>query len=186
MDEGQMIELLRGGSEQGLREVIAVYGIPVQKICSVVLRGYDEQHRQDAEQTAFIRLWKSRERLTAETDLKGYIYAIARNAAIDIIRRERGRVAEDIDLAKEVADDTDIPDQLEQNERRRLLQSALDQLPEPEGQIFFCRYFLNMRMKEIAAALDVSEKKVENTLSRGRGRLRRILDERGIHGYDEI
>lgn len=53
----------------------------------------------------------------------------------------------------------------------------------PDREIFLRKYYLLETSKEIAAALDMSEGAVNTRLSRGRERLRRQLQQKGVGSH---
>ena len=84
MDEQQLLDLLQTDPEQGMRQIIHVYGPAVHKICSVLLAGRPREETEEAEADVFVKLWKNRERvrLSEKYSLKSYLFAIARNAHV--------------------------------------------------------------------------------------------------------
>ena len=85
---------------------------------------------------------------------------------------------------EEVACDFSMEKETEKREVQQFLLGAIHQLGEPDSRIFLYKFFLWMKNKEIASALHLSEKKVENVLFRGKDKLRKLLEERGITGYE--
>ena len=69
---------------------------------------------------------------------------------------------------------------------RDTVAEAVAELDEPACSIFRKRYYDLCSVKEIAAHLNLPEKKVENILHRGRKRLRAILAEKGVTSYEEF
>ena len=65
-------------------------------------------------------------------------------------------------------------------EEERILHETISELEEPERSIFILRYFYFFRIKEIAGRLKLSEKKVENSLYRGKQRLKGMLMQKGV------
>ena len=61
------------------------------------------------------------------------------------------------------------------SETKRMLISAVRALGEPEQEILIRRYYYDQKPKEIAVALDMPVKQVENHLYRTKQKLRAIL-----------
>lgn len=70
---------------------------------------------------------------------------------------------------------TDICDGMMDSETKRMLISAVRALGEPEQEILIRRYYYDQKPKEIAVALDMPVKQVENHLYRTKQKLRAIL-----------
>ena len=133
---------------------------------------------------SFVKLWEKRQSLDADKSLKAYLYAIARSAAIDRLRRSKTMLYMDEDILLSIVDGDDFTKEIETKELHQQLLEVIRELESPKNQIFYCRYFLNMSVKRIAAFLDIKEKKIENILSREKENLRKKLVKRGVDRYE--
>ncbi|MBO4669530.1 MAG: sigma-70 family RNA polymerase sigma factor [Lachnospiraceae bacterium] len=191
MDEQSLLNLLQSDPEQGMRQIIRIYGPAVHKICASFLAGRQREELEEAEADVFVNLWKYRERIRlSETySLKSYLFAIARNVSKD---RLRNAAPETLSLDVAVANGTEpeAPRRTEDIAAERWLQAtvaaSLAELGEPAKSVFQKRYYEKRSVKEIAADLGLSEKKVENILHRGRSKLRSILAKKGVTSYEEF
>lgn len=97
---------------------------------------------------------------------KAYLFATARNLALNRLRRERraGPVAA-LDAAAVPDGRPDIPEALARQEERELLVAALQTLPERARQVFTLRRVYGLPLREIAGRLGLSEKTVEAHIS---------------------
>ena len=138
--------------------------------------------REDLEEIVsdvFVALWRTAERLDEGKPLKGYLAAIARNASVDRLRRQRPEdpLPED-DLL--TADEAQGPEaetlRREQAEtlRRLLLEMAAD-----DRAIFIRFYYCRQTVHEIASLMGMNESTVKARLSRARIALRKVLLRRG-------
>ena len=59
-------------------------------------------------------------------------------------------------------------------------------LSSPDREIFLRKYYLLESTRQIAGALGMSEGSVNTRLTRGRQRLRRQLEEKGVHIHEEL
>ena len=85
----------------------------------------------------------------------------------------------------EIVADISVEKEQEQRETKQLLHETIALLGEPDNQVFLCKYFLYMKNREIATQLQISEKKIENILYRGKAKLRELLIERGMTCYED-
>lgn len=114
---------------------------------------------------------------------KAFLFATARNAAIDLTRRERARPWS---AAGERAD-ADLPDetptlaeQVERDYRLEVLTEAVEGLPERCRQVVMLRYLEGLAYKEIAAQLGISPETVKVHLAKGMRRCAAVFAERGL------
>ena len=72
----------------------------------------------------------------------------------------------------ELADPLGVPEALLAGERRAALNAAVDALAEPDREILLRRYYFGQKPREIAAALGLDKKQVDNRLYQTKRRLR--------------
>ena len=111
---------------------------------------------------------------------------VARNLAIDVVRRKLSRPAEslvDFDALPVLEEGTDAAAALSRQEKIDLLIAALATLPDRTREIVFLRKFHNLPQKEVAARFGISERTVESRLARGMQRCADYLRKRGVKGF---
>jgi RNA polymerase sigma-70 factor, ECF subfamily len=124
--------------------------------------------------TAFERAYRKRRRFDpSRGEARAWLFGIARNAALDELRR-RGRQTElaadptDLDAAVEVG--------AERSERRLALRSALATLAPRERELIALKFFAGLGNAEIASVLGISESNAGTRLHRAVTKLREALD----------
>jgi RNA polymerase sigma factor (sigma-70 family) len=108
--------------------------------------------------------------------LRPWLFKVAHNRALDLLRARSLRVAEPLDSAPEVAD-TDNPDPVETLMRQQAVNTAVSRfadLPVLQRSVVVLKDVLDESLAEIAALLDLSVDAVKAHLARGRARLREI------------
>lgn len=75
------------GGEQALADAVALYGQPLLRYCHHILCDYHDA--QDAVQTTFIKAYDNRERFKPGTSLSAWLYRLAYNTCVDILRQRR-------------------------------------------------------------------------------------------------
>jgi RNA polymerase sigma-70 factor, ECF subfamily len=135
----------------------------------------DRAAAEDVTATAFERAYRKRTRFDARRGTpRAWLFGIARNAALDELRRRR-RHAE---LATEPADDAAGPDaSAEVGLRRAALRGALAELSPRERELIALKFFAGLANAEIAHVLGVSETNAGTRLHRTIEKLRRACDE---------
>jgi RNA polymerase sigma-70 factor (ECF subfamily) len=106
---------------------------------------------------------------------RAWLFGIARNAALDELRRGK-RVAT---LVAEPADTTAAPDdEAERAIRRAAVRNALADLPPRDREIVALKFFAGLDNAELAAVIGVSASNAGTQLHRAMTKLRRALDDR--------
>jgi RNA polymerase sigma-70 factor (ECF subfamily) len=131
-------------------------------------------HTADADevaQEAFIRVWRHADRYDGgRAQFTTWLYRIVLNLCLD---RRRRRTTLPIELVLDVASKEPAADDLIiGNERRRLAEEALANLPVRQRAAIALFYAEGLSGREGAAALEVSEKSFESLLSRARSACR--------------
>lgn len=127
---------------------------------------------QDTLAKAFVAL----DGLVETPPLRAWLFRIAHNRALDVLRSKAIRAAEPIEAARHVVDQTS-PDPLEQLMRQEALKTAISRfavLPIPQRSVIILKDILDEPLAEIASLLDLTVDSVKAHLARGRARLREI------------
>jgi RNA polymerase sigma-70 factor, ECF subfamily len=124
---------------------------------------------------AFERAYRKRRRFDpSKGEARAWLFGIARNAALDELRR-RGRQAE---LAAEPADldGASVEAGAERSERRLALRAGLEQLAPRERELIALKFFAGLGNAEIASVLGISESNAGTRVHRAVTKLREALD----------
>jgi RNA polymerase sigma-70 factor, ECF subfamily len=131
----------------------------------------DRSAAEDVTALAFERLYRSRSRLDHRRGTpRGWLFSIARNAALDELRRRRRRPQRELD--EERGGDWDSAAAFEQVERRATVREALASLPLREREVVLLKFHGQLTNHELARALGVSESNAGTRLHRALTRLR--------------
>jgi RNA polymerase sigma-70 factor (ECF subfamily) len=113
--------------------------------------------------------------------LRPWLFRIAHNRALDLLRSRAVRMAEPIDAASDVADPAS-PDPVEMLMRQEAVKTAVSrfvELPTLQRSVVVLKDVLDESLIEIAALLDLTVDAVKGHLARGRARLREINAQAG-------
>ena len=182
MNEKELILLLQRGDESAFETLVRLYEKKVYTLCRRMC-GNDED-AQEAAQDTFLALWRSAKGFRGDASLSTWIYRLATNACIDLLRRnKRGgeRVSlDDEETTLELVDESPLPEQaLERRETQRLIEEGLAALPEDYRAILLLREAEGLSYAEIAEAMHMELGTVKSRISRGRVLLRNYLTASG-------
>ena len=140
---------------------------------STLLR--DPAAAEDVTALAFERAYRRRRTFDRRRgDERAWLFGIARNAALDEIRR-RTRVATLVTDPEETADVEDA-DGAEVALRRTAVQTALARLPAREREIIALKFHAGMSNVELARVLGISESNAGSLLYRTMEKLRKACN----------
>lgn len=136
----------------------------------------DRHAAEDVTALAFERAYRRRRRFDPRRgSSRAWIFAIARNAALDELRRRRRTVS----LFDEPADPdvATAEDGAEATLRRAALREAMSCLDPRERELVALRFFAGLGHAEIAEVLGISASNAGTRLHRAVDELRRLCDE---------
>jgi RNA polymerase sigma factor (sigma-70 family) len=137
---------------------------------------------QDTLARALVALQELVEQGPEETPpLRPWLFRIAHNRALDLLRGRAVRKTEAIEAALDIADPAS-PDPVEKLMRQEAVKTAVSrfaELPTVQRSVVILKDVLDEQLSEIAALLDLTVDAVKGHLARGRARLREINAQAG-------
>ncbi len=165
---------LREGDATALDELFRRH---YTNLCRVALRFVNnEQEAEDIVQELFVSIWEKRE--TQRDDLTSvgpYLRRATRNRSLNYLRDRKRIPVDEGEVPLTIATPDQADAALEQDELRDQIHGAIDALPERCRLVFVMSKIEDMTHKEIASALDISPKTVENQMTRAYRYLRQWL-----------
>ena len=175
----ELAERHRYGDEAAFEEVYTRFAPMVYALC---LRMSGESNRaQDLSQEVFLRVFRSLGRFRGRSTLRTWIYRVAINHCRSCLGRRRLRT-ESLDdgfLVARVADSGRGPEDVTvAKDTGRLVAEALLELPGRFREAVVLRDIEDLSYREIASILGIRLGTVRSRISRGRDRLRVLLERR--------
>ncbi len=130
------------------------------EVFAVLVRRLGRQRAEDAFQETFLRALRAYPKLRHGAYLRAWVLTIARNLAVDAVRRERPR------------GELDEPIELPRRPAYAELEHLTDRLPPTERAAVVLRYAYDLPYDAIGAALGSSEDAARQAASAGVRRLR--------------
>lgn len=174
MKDEVLLRKIRAKDPQALEKLMDKYIPYVSAVVWNILR--NSQTRQDAEEVVsdvFLAAWEQAGEIHPNV-LKAWLGAVARNKAKNRLRHTLC----DLPLEEDVLEipDADTPeDAIQRAEEARLIREAVDDLGEPDREVFLRHYYFAQTVAEIANGMGLNESTVKTKLRRGRMRLKTIL-----------
>ena len=148
-----------------------------------LVRNLDEAH--DLAQEVFVRVYQAHDRFDPQYRFSTWLFRVAQNAAIDVIRKRRFRLVplsrpdEDGEGSWEIELEAGGPSALDtlQNEERDVrVRAAIDGLPWEYRELILLRHYGELAYEEIAEAKGMPLGTVKNKLFRARQMLKGVLE----------
>jgi RNA polymerase sigma factor (sigma-70 family) len=139
----------------------------------------------DVVQESFLRAWRARAAQPVRS-AKAFLFRIARNLALDRVRREIGSPIQSVrDLETlPVLDHGGSPVQAAAlQEKLMMLADAIEALPPRCREVVILRKLQDLPQRAVAERLGLAEKTVEAQLARGIARCEVYLRRRGVRGW---
>lgn len=135
----------------------------------------DVELAEDAAQDAFIQAWLHLPSFRPGTSLRNWIYRIAVNAALDVLRRKPKTPPLDLETLS-MPDSSAAPETvLLEKERALIVQRAILSLTEANRSVLTLREYGGLSYQEIAATLNIPLGTVMSRLNYARDRLKELL-----------
>lgn len=177
MNDEKTFLAIKNRDEKVMAAVIQKYSKLLWSITSAVLA--NSASVQDVEECVadvFIDFWLHPEKYTPEKGkLSSWLSMVARSKAIDRYRQILRKQEVPIEEAITVHTD-EILGIIVQREEQEKLVSCIEHLAESEKEIILRRYDYEQKPKEIALALNIPKKQVENCLYQTKQKLRKMME----------
>jgi RNA polymerase sigma-70 factor (ECF subfamily) len=170
------------GDAAAFEALVARYQGPLYHFAYRLLA--DAEDAEDATQDTLIQVYHALPRARLDQPLRPWIYRIARNRCLDVLKRRRTVSLSALDAtdASEdgaaIAASEPLPEELaERADLQRLLTAAIAALAPVYREVVALRYTADLGVAEIAAVLGVPDNTVKIRLHRAKAALRAALRE---------
>lgn len=182
MEDAEIIRLILAGHHEQYAVLVQRYQEPLIHFLRRILSS--EEDVFDCAQDAFIAVYRNLNRYSEEYPFRAWLYAIARNKALDLLRKRRKEILINT-LDENTVDQHPRPEEvLLAKEQATMLSEMLHELPEHYSQALYLRYHQELSYKEIAVVLEVPVSRVKTYIHRAKEKLRLNLERRDIHGRE--
>ena len=174
ISDTELFHCIQKGDEKAFTIAYELYN----KLIYVLSYRYlmDEERAKDVVQYVFVKLWEYRAELNIGISLKNFLFTMAKNYILNLIRNENTALEKQYEIAQQVLGyEDDLVEKLERREQMSLFYQALAKLPEQKKRICVMKIREEMSNKEIAERLNVSINTVKTHYAEALKLLRREL-----------
>ena len=173
-NEKELVTRAQGGDRNAFSELVRMHS---QGVVNVIYRMCGNmQIAEDAAQETFIQAWLRLPSYRPQASLRNWLYRIAVNAAIDMLRKEKHTLpgaVEDMNLRDSEPGPEALVTSFQQTET---VQAAVLALPDASRAVLVLREFEGLSYQEIAESLEIPVGTVMSRLNYARKLLREKLE----------
>lgn len=174
------------GDVEAFEKLIGQYEKKIYNICLRLLKRPEEAY--DAAQEVCIKIWKQLGQFKGNSQLSTWIYRVATNTCLDILRQQKKRQDEmplfidEEEQSEEKLSDLaiiwdDMSKQMAEGEMGQVIWKGIEELKPEHRMIIVLRDVEGYSYEEIAHELRLSIGTVKSRLSRARMSLKKILEQ---------
>lgn len=161
----QLLNTLRAGDITAFEMIFKTYYQPLCNYAYSFVQDRDEA--EEIVQSTFLSVWEKRADLAIHTGVKPYLYAMVRNAALNVIKHEKVKQQHaSVELAVAEKSVESVTHTVMASELEDRIYKALNKLPEQCRLVFKLSRFEELKYAEIAEQLNISVKTVENQMGK--------------------
>lgn len=172
-EDEQLIRLVQKGDVDAFEELVVRYQ---QRLFFFVRRIVgDPRDAEEVVTDAFFQLYRTITRVDTSRRFSTYLFSIAKNTALSLLRRRKD--ARPLDFAADVEADEVIYSRLVNDTQRREILEALTQLTDAQRMAIMYYYFDELSYEEVSDKMGIPLNTVRTHLRRAKEALRGFLHE---------
>lgn len=177
MSDQQLWQRLKDGHEDALERIYREHVEALLRYGGQFCR--DDNLIEDCIHDLFVELWRNREGLSNNDNIRPYLLVALRRKLIRQVKKQQrtrneGETSE-IDFLAEPAIDQSIIQREISEANVKVLQEAMTQLSNRQREVLYLKYFEEMSYEDICEALGINYQSVRNLVSSGLKAMRKYL-----------
>jgi len=174
-DDRELAAAARQGDEGAFAELVRRHQVGVRRCAARILA--DNEEARDIAQLAFVRAWENLPRYDPTWSFSTWLYRIATNLAIDVLRSRDSRDRTHKAQLRLVGDSVapEAPFRVAEGEVHRIFAELSEHLTPSQRAAFVLREVEGRETVEVARVMGCSEATVRNHVFQARAVLRREL-----------
>src|SRR5829696_1656796 len=167
--DDRLVRRAATGDERAFAAIFRRHHQALYRFCLAIVG--DAQDAQDALQNTMVKVLRALPGEERRIELKPWLYRIAHNESVELLRRRRETPELDAELP---SPEPGTMERAETRERLRLLLDDLDELPERQRETLVMRELAGLAFAEIGAAIGASDAVARQAVYEARRSLRQM------------
>ena len=180
MDNGAILyQKYLDGDNDALEELVKMYNDSL----IFYINGFTDNITvsEDIAADTFFKIIVKKNRFRNDYMFKTWLFKIARNNAIDYLRKQpKGQVKSIEDFENKLSDKETLENAVIKDERSRQLHDAMSTMHNDYRDVLYLIYFENMSYENAAAVLGKNTKQIKNLVYRAKQTLKSTLEKGGF------
>jgi len=168
------------GDKSALEEMIHTYSDALVRFAYCYVKSTDAA--EEIMEDTFASLFIKAPRTIQEPQMKAYLFRIARNKAVDFLRRNKNLVP--LEDVENLLFSGDLQEQLWVKQRNQKVYRCMQQLPVQYREMLELFYFEGFSTEEVCRIMGKNAKQVYNLHARAKTTLKQFLLQEGISDED--
>ena len=163
--DNQIFTAVKTGDERAYEQLFRAF---YPRLCAFAATFVsDRDEAEEIVQTMFVKIWEQRETLDITTSVQAYLFRAVRNASFNHLKKMQRQDAYKAQNLEHIDQNPSVqPDHATHADLTERIERAISELPEQCRLIFKMSRFEELKYREIADALGISPKTVENQMGK--------------------
>ena len=166
------------GDDNGLCEIIDEYNRGLSLYINHIVN--NKCIAEEIMQNTFVKLAIKKPKFKGKSTFKTWLFAIARNEAVDFLRKKPRLSDIPVDEDFEISDETDIENEYLKKEQKIKLHNSIKKLSEEYKQIIYLIFFEEFSVDEASKILNKSKHQTSDLVYRAKSALKIQLEKEGF------
>jgi RNA polymerase sigma-70 factor, ECF subfamily len=177
MCKSDFVKQLKAGSNEAFQQLFDQFHLKIINTCYSLV--HNQEDAEDITQEVFFEVYLSINHFKEEASLSTWIYRIAINKSLNFLRKRKIKAMftslENLLTFKETASIQNNKQGLENDELKKVLHKAIDNLPKKQRIAFMLFKYDDLPQKEIAEIMNCNVNAVEVLIHRAKYNLNKQL-----------
>ena len=169
-----LIRRIQNGDPEAFETLVRKYYQNIYQFCVRRCNG-DTALAADLTQDTFLKLIEHIQQYRLTGKFMNFLLTIAVNTCNNHFKKKSPYIV-DMDTLSALSGNLNVSEEVLRQEDAKIIQQAIDRLPDMQKEVVILRFYHDRKLKEIAAITGVSLPTAKSRLKQGLDKLRRYLD----------